>query len=193
VRNPNAFAIPYTAVLAAPGPFRQTVRGTVPPAENGQPGVTFFVTAAQSRENKVELYANGRWQDMEASSGAQCGSASEAFAAYDLPQSVWSQIAFDPLAARPGLFAPQALSAADPPDYEHTIKYEYDGLYRLTSANYCWGYVAACPVSTAYRDHNYNYDLMGNRTQAQTWQGAANLTSHFTYNYSLANLSAPVI
>jgi YD repeat-containing protein len=172
MRNPNAFALPYTAVLDTP--FRQTVRGTVPPAESGQPGVTFFVTAAQSRGNKVELYANGRWQDLEASSGAQCASTHEAFAAYDLP------------AANPGAFAPQALTGT-PASYQHTIKYDHDGLYRLTSANYCGGYVTDCPAPAAYRAYGYAYDLMGNRTKAQAWQGAANLTSHFTYTYSLAN------
>jgi YD repeat-containing protein len=91
----------------------------------------------------------------------------------------------DPLTANPGALAPQALSAT-PPSFQHTIKYDYDSLYRLTSANYCWGYVAARPVSNAYRDYNYGYDLMGNRTQAQAWVNGQE-AQNVAYFYNPAN------
>ena len=74
--------------------------------------------------------------------------------------------------------------AARPSGEARTIVYTYDGLYRLTNARECDGLLssAACVATTAALEYRYAYELMGNRTRAETiMAGAAQLTK-FTYN-----------
>lgn len=83
VRNPNPFALEYSAVLASP--FRETYTGVVPPAKDGQPGVAFFISTAANGENEMELFARGALQAAAVSEGERCSSPQEAFAVYDAP------------------------------------------------------------------------------------------------------------
>ena len=55
------------------------------------------------------------------------------------------------------------------------IEYSYDGLYRLTAADYF-------EDETLTRGYDYAYDLMGNRLNTSLFDGVDTISTTFTYN-----------
>ena len=82
-------------------------------------------------------------------------------------------------------FALRQLLGDPPPSGEaRTTVYTYDGLYRLTNARECDGLLssAACTATTPAVEYRYAYDLMGNRTRAETITASATQLTNYTYN-----------
>ena len=65
---------------------------------------------------------------------------------------------------------------------EQTIRYVYDAIARLLSAEYHSGFNN--PTGTLTRQYNYAYDLSGNRTQKTVDTGTPVITN---YTYNAAN------
>src|SRR4030095_10064070 len=127
---------------------------------------------------------------MVTSHGKKCDTPAEAFALYDMPHGVLAQFAPDLLMNGTGQSVLEAFlnnsqlpTTIAQPNFARTISYSYDGMYRVTGANYCAAYMAACAETGIFRTYHYTYDLAGNITRAQASASSGPVADlNYTYN-----------